>query len=91
MSPWLSVELHLNRRHPLEGVHDLNAVIVVLKSWKTALFSWTIFNLNFVIRNPNRDQRFHERNRSMHMMAPRASSRPADQLVYDLSAILSTN
>ena len=26
------VELHLNRRHTLEGVHDLNAVIVVLKS-----------------------------------------------------------
>ena len=25
------VELHLNRRHTLEGVHDLNAVIVVLK------------------------------------------------------------
>ena len=26
------VELHLNRRHTLEGIHDLNAVIVVLKS-----------------------------------------------------------
>jgi Ion channel len=26
------VELHLNRSNTLEGVHDLNAVIVVLKS-----------------------------------------------------------
>ena len=26
------VELHLNRRHTLEGIHDLNAVIVVFKS-----------------------------------------------------------
>lgn len=35
MGPWRDIELHLNRRHTLEGIHDLNAVIVVLKSWTT--------------------------------------------------------
>ena len=33
------VALHLNRRLCSQAVHDLNAVIVVLKSWTTALNS----------------------------------------------------
>ena len=41
------VELHLNRRHTLEGIHDLNAVIVVFKSQITALNSWTDFSVDF--------------------------------------------
>jgi hypothetical protein len=48
VGPRRDVELHLNRRHTLEGIHDLNAVIVVLKSWTTALNSWTDFIPNFM-------------------------------------------
>jgi hypothetical protein len=34
-------------RHTLEGIHDLNAVIVVFKSQITALNSWTDFSVDF--------------------------------------------
>jgi hypothetical protein len=47
----LAVGLHLNRRLRSQGIHDLDAVIVALKSWTTGLLSSTSFTLNFVIRN----------------------------------------
>jgi hypothetical protein len=47
----LAVGLHLNRRLRCQGIHNLDAVIVALKSWTTALLSWTSFTLNFGSRN----------------------------------------
>ncbi len=48
----LAVGLHLNRRLRCQGIHDLDAVIVALKSWTTALLSWTSFTPNFVPKSP---------------------------------------
>jgi hypothetical protein len=53
-----SVGLYLNHRLRPQVTYDLDAVIVALKSWTTALLSWTRFALNFGSRNSYRQSAF---------------------------------
>jgi hypothetical protein len=62
------VGLDLNRRLRFQGIHDLDAVIVALKSSTTALLSWTSFTLNFVIRNPHRPSALSRMQRFLGMI-----------------------
>jgi hypothetical protein len=77
--------LHLNRRLRSQGIHDLDAVIVALKSWTTALLSWTSFALNFVIRNPHRRSSLPRMQRFLRMIVAEGeltSDRPERSTIF---------
>jgi hypothetical protein len=65
---WASVELHLNRRNTLEGIHDLNAVIV-----------WTDFTRDFATEIAVSNSRFRRCIRFLSMIFAKESSRPKDR------------